>query len=218
MNVAVDKARRFPREEALKKVEKKNGQHRPVFVIQYDPRLPSITDITRKHWRSMVNRDPMMQETFPDPLLVAYKVAANLRSKIVRAKVPPPAPARPKRTVPGMKRCGSARCSTCPYIQTGKTFKATATSYKVDLDRETDCNTKNVVYGITCKVDRCGQQYIGQTSRSLRERFSQHCGYVDRNTEATGRHFNLPGHSNSDMSVPKYVPKTITNCYTRFLI
>ena len=82
MNVAVDKARRIPRKEALTKVEKKNGQHRPVFVIQYDPRLPSITDITRKHWRSMVNRDPMMQETFPDPPLVAYKVAANLRSKI----------------------------------------------------------------------------------------------------------------------------------------
>ena len=33
------------------------------------------------------------------------------------------------------------------------------------------------------------------------ERLSQHCGYVDRNVEATGRHFNLPGHSKSDLSV-----------------
>jgi hypothetical protein len=53
----------------------------------------------------------------------------------------------------------------------------------------------------TTLILRCGQQYIGQTSRSLRERFSQLCGHVDRNTEATGRHFNLPGHSKSYMSV-----------------
>ena len=33
------------------------------------------------------------------------------------------------------------------------------------------------------------------------ERFAQHFGYVDRNIEATGRYFNLPGHSKSDMSV-----------------
>ena len=47
----------------------------------------------------------------------------------------------------------------------------------------------------------CAQQYIGQMSKSLKERFSQHLGYVDRNVEATGKHFNLPGHSKSDMGV-----------------
>ena len=201
VNIAVDKARDIPRKEALKKVEKSKEQNRPIFVIQYDPRLPSITEITRKHWRTMVSRDPKMQETFPDPPLVAYKVAPNLKSKIIRAKVPTPPPARPRRTVPGMKRCGKPNCPTCPYIQTGNTFKATATNYKVDLYREMDCNTRNIIYAITCNLDRCGQQYIGQTGRSLRDRFSQHCNYVDRNMEATGRHFNLPGHQKSDMCV-----------------
>ena len=50
-------------------------------------------------------------------------------------------------------------------------------------------------------VDRCGQQYMGQIKNSLRERFGQRANYVDRNTEATGRHFNLPGHSKWDMRV-----------------
>ena len=36
---------------------------------------------------------------------------------------------------------------------------------------------------------------------SLRDRFSRHCNYVDRNVEATGRHFHLPGHQKSDMKV-----------------
>ena len=82
---AIEKARNIPRKEALKKVEQERTK-RPVFVMQYDPRLPSITNITRRHWRSMVSRDPKLQEVFPDPPLVAYKVAPNLRSKLIRAK------------------------------------------------------------------------------------------------------------------------------------
>ena len=71
----------------------------------------------------------------------------------------------------------------------------------MDLNAKLDCNSKNICYAISCTVDRCRKQYIGQTSKSLRERFGQHCNYVDRNTEATGRHFNLPGHSKWNMRV-----------------
>ena len=116
MNTALDKARKIPRQEALKRVEQKKEHKAPVFILQYDPRLPSITAITRKHWRSMITRDPKMKETFPDPPLVAYKVAPNLKSKMIRAKVPPKPPSRPTRTVPGMKRCGKTNYPTCPYI------------------------------------------------------------------------------------------------------
>ena len=201
VNAAVEKARKIPRLEALQKVEKESSQQRPVFVVLYDPRLPSITNIVRKHWRSMVTRDPNMKEVFPDPPLVAYKVAPNLRSKLIRAKVPAKPAARPRRVVHGMSRCGKANCQTCPYVQPGKTFQATATHYKVDLNAQLDCNSKNICYAISCDVPRCGQQYIGQTSKSLKERFGQHLGYVDRNVEATGKHFNLPGHSKSDIRV-----------------
>jgi hypothetical protein len=200
VNGAIEEARKIPRQEALKQVEKKI-QSRPVFVTQYDPRLPSITNIVRKHWRSMVTQDPKLQEVFPDPPLIAYKVAPNLKSKLVRAKIGPAPPTRPRRSRPGMRKCGKPGCSVCPYIQPGQTFQATATNYKVPLTSEVDCLTTNICYAITCGLARCGQQYIGQTSKSLKERFRQHLGYVDRNIEATGRHFNLPGHSKSDMGV-----------------
>ena len=176
-------------------------QSRPVFIIEYDPRLPSITSIARRHWRSMVARDPKLEEVFPHPPLVAYRVAPNLRSKLVRAKVPPAPATRPRRTVPGMRRCGKAACSACPYIQQGKTFRAKSTHYSVDITCEADCNTSNVVYAICCGVPRCGLQYIGQTSKMLKERLRQHLNYVDRNVEATGRHFNLPGHDKSNLSI-----------------
>ena len=50
-------------------------------------------------------------------------------------------------------------------------------------------------------MERYGEQYIGQTSKSLRERAKQYLGYVNKNVEATGRHFNLPGHSKWDLKV-----------------
>ena len=55
----------------------------------------------------------------------------------------------------------------------------------------------------------CAQQYIAQMRKSLKERFSQHLGYVDRNIEETGKHFNLLGHSKSDIGLQswrKYIP------------
>ena len=201
INGAIQKATSISREEALRKVEKVLTSERPVFVIQYDPRMPSISGIVQKHWRSMTYRDPKMKETFPLPPLVAYKVPPNLRTKLIRAKVPPKPAGRPRRIVKGMKKCNRDKCPICPYVQPGTSFMATSTNYKVELATEMDCNSRNICYAISCTVDRCRQQYIGQSSKTLRERFRQHLNYVDRNSEATGRHFNLPGHTKWDMKV-----------------
>ena len=43
INSAIEKARKVLRSEALKRV----------FVINYDPRLPSIPSIVKKHWRCL---------------------------------------------------------------------------------------------------------------------------------------------------------------------
>ena len=50
---------------------------------------------------------------------------------------------------------------------------------------------------------KCNEQYIGETNRSLRDRVSEHKGYIrtKKLNQATGAHFNLPGHSVSDMTV-----------------
>ena len=46
-------------------------------------------------------------------------------------------------------------------------------------------------------------QYIGETDRTVRERYLDHRGYVRRKEldKATGLHFNKPGHQISDMSI-----------------
>ena len=70
---AINKAGQILHEEALKKVIRSESDKRPVFVVTFDPRLPSIPAIQQKHWRAMVNMDPYMAEGFPSPPLIAYK-------------------------------------------------------------------------------------------------------------------------------------------------
>ena len=71
----------------------------------------------------------------------------------------------------------------------------------IDKNRPVNCQSKNVIYCVFC--DRCSVQYIGESERSLQQRFSEHKGYVMNShlNKATGEHFNLKGHKVSDMSV-----------------
>ena len=129
IKTAIDRARNIPRDVALQKVVRKSDSRRQVFVLTYDPRLPSANQIVKKHWRVMV-QDPVLREIFPLPPLIAYRRQKNVREFVIRAKVPPPA-TREKRVLPGMKRCG--KCVNCPYVQTGRTVSATRTEGKVQV-------------------------------------------------------------------------------------
>ena len=45
-------------------------------------------------------------------------------------------------------------------------------------------------------------KYVGETKRILKFRLAEHRGYVNNNDDtATGEHFNMPGHSLSDLTV-----------------
>ena len=80
-------------------------------------------------------------------------------------------------------------------------MKSTAKNTKIDINGSVSCITINVLYLIGCK--KCTQQYIGETERTVKERFLEHKGYVTTGTmtKATGRHFNEKGYSVSDMTL-----------------
>ena len=90
-------------------------------------RLPSISKIVSRHWRTM-RQDPYLAKVFPQPPLVAYKRPANLKVKLVRAKVPYPAPTRSRRVLNGMKKCN--KCPICPFVKTGQILKSAQSKYK----------------------------------------------------------------------------------------
>jgi hypothetical protein len=198
INEAIAKARAIPRQKALLKVPRQPTNSRPAFVVSYDPRLPNISDITTRHWRSMVSQEEYLKSAFPEPPLVSFRRQKNVRETIVRAKV---APERQARIVRGMKKCG--HCLACSYIKEGKTVKGISYNRKKfiwKIGRALSCNSKNVIYLLECDKEYCKQQYIGMTA-DFRDRIYQHLGYVRNNikTRTTGAHFNLPGHGMKNM-------------------
>ena len=56
---------------------------------------------------------------------------------------------------------------------------------------------------IECQKSTCNSRYIGETNRSLKDRFLEHKGYIvtKKLNQATGYHFNKPGHSLNDFKI-----------------
>lgn len=86
-----------------------------------------------------------------------------------------------------------------PFIEQTKEVTSSRTKKKTPVQGLFNCSTSGVVYVITC--NKCDKQYVGQTSRNLKDRIQNHLQYIRQNKEATGIHFNLPGHRTSDLKV-----------------
>jgi hypothetical protein len=201
LDISINKVRKVPREAALQKVNRAKEIKRPVFPVTYDPRLPSVTTLISKHWRSIISRDKHLKEVFPSPPLIAYKRQPNIRSYLIRAALAKGQQRYPQRNQKGMTKCNKNSCSACPYVREGKGLRINEESWKIN--RKLDCNSYNIVYAIICKKDACRQVYIGETKRMLKFRLAEHRGYVlnQHTNQATGHHFNLPGHSLSDLEI-----------------
>ena len=121
---AINRARSVPRAEAIKCIvrDTPTTTRRPIFVATWDPRLPPLSPILNKHWRSMVSMDPYLKEVYPEPPLVAHKRTKNIKDFVIRAKVPKPLKQRPQRIVPGMRKCGKM-CHLCPYVMEDKSVR-----------------------------------------------------------------------------------------------
>ena len=192
VRTAIVKAREVGRDKALEKVEKKKNNDRVTFAVKYHPSLPSVSMVVKKHWRTMVKEKKLL-EIFPEPPMVAYKQHANLRSMLVRAKLPNGANSR---KMTGMKKCRKG-CVVCPYLKTERNFKSRSTRERIELKNSFNCKNRGVIYLTECL--KCGIQYVGQTSRMFCERIREHrLDIINKKDTANARHYNSKGHTLSD--------------------
>ena len=197
---SIQKVTALSRKEALKKISKKETE-RTVFVLTYNPALPSVSKILQKHWRVMT-QDPYLKEVFPAPPMVAFRRAKNLKDKLIKAKVPPTPQKREKRKINGMKPCNKPNCETCPFVKPCKMFKGPFNKTEIQINSSLGCNSTNVVYCLKCNKQNCNQIYIGQTKREIGVRFGEHKTSVKTKSNNTiGNHFNGPGHSLANMNI-----------------
>ena len=142
-----------------------------------------------------------MERCFPEPSLICYKRHKNLKDMLIRAKVS--LKRRPKRNQFGFKECNyvGKECVMCPDSNRRITaHKCTRTGKTWDITSPLNCDTRNVIYRLWCRI--CSNWvYIGETERRAKDRFYEHRSCVTNKKLDTpaGKHFNLPKHKISDM-------------------
>ena len=124
---------------------------------------------------------------------------------------------------------GGRQCNQCPYTPVSATsITSHVTGYTHNINQAINCKTERVVYAwkcLKCKTNFSfnngtrapraqptttqhqqhnnskATAYLGNTKRHFSKRLSEHVGYIrSRKTEEpSGDHFNLPGHSQSDI-------------------
>ena len=100
-------------------------------------------------------------------------------------------------TVGIAKACRSKRCNTCPFLEETRNFVSHTTHQTYAIKQNLSCDSRNVIYLISCK--KCGKQYVGQTSLTLRDRFTRHRFDINhKENKSVANHFNSTDHSLKD--------------------
>lgn len=189
------------REDALKKVVRKKANQRTVFAVTYDPRLPSVSQVLRKHFE-IAKEDPNFDSTFVEMPLIGYRRSKNLGEYLTRAKLYPETRFQLRNKI-GFQRCsriGGVGCQMCHHSKSTTTHHSAATGEQFKIKGSVKCTDTFIVYSIQC--NKCPKaQYIGQSTQMAAKRFTAH--YSDIITKkchkTVSKHFNLPGHSASNM-------------------
>ena len=126
-------------------------------------------------WKNIIRDNNLFKES---KLVAAYSKNKNLSNYLVRARITKQINKPQKNEInyepnPGFYTCNSARCLTCKFHATEQyTFKSTTYGRSFTIRQNLCCKSKNIIYLITCK--KCNLQYVGETSRELRECATDH--------------------------------------------
>lgn len=171
------------------KPSSKSPCERPILVLPFHPHNLPLKSLVLKHW-SILSRDPLVGEYFPDPPLVAYQRHKNLRDMLVHSKL------RSSSSKPGTAPCNTPRCLVCPFIDSINTVRGHNKHFTVN--RSFTCTSTNLVYVIRCA--RCNILYVGETGRAFSVRIKEHLADIrhERESRQVASHFLSEHHSMTD--------------------
>ena len=147
-------------------------------------------------------QDPETKRKFngTKPIL-ALKQPPNLTSILTNAKFT--SISSIEKPEPGIKLCNKVQCKLCRlYLQPVKSFK-TANGTTWDIKLEITCNSKNVVYFLSCNLCHGQMNYIGQTT-NLRQRMNNHISESRSGVSSCNfpKHVHNCGKSNKNLTEP----------------
>ncbi|KAK6172572.1 hypothetical protein SNE40_016201 [Patella caerulea] len=119
---------------------------------------------------------------------ICYKRNLNLRDLLVKSDIPNKDNTKPH----GCYRC-KRNCICCNFFLESTEVISRYNGKIYRINNHLDCNTKFIIYLITCK--NCRIQYVGQSGNSLRVRLYGHNNDIKKfNDTPVAKHFNTTGH------------------------
>ena len=173
INREFKKVDKVERKDALKRKNRKKQNDTVVLVLTYSRHLPDIHNIVRSKMH-LLYKSEKMKKIFKKPPLVAYRRGANLADVLIHGKLNKMMnKENSNKTVP----CGEAGCSVCPHVNASRSFYST-NGDEYEILKGGDCNTRNVVYLLSCKIVKSQCMLVKR-----KERWSNGLGNICRTSE-----------------------------------
>ena len=179
INTQIDKARGFTREALLSEKIQKAGENRVFLVLTYHPAFgKKIYDVLKQN-HNILNINEEHKRIFNEIPLVSFRRGKTLKDVLVRSKL------KEEFKPGGCVGCGRRNCLVDTFLDTTGVFKNSKGDRTYNIRKGTlNCNSKYVVYLLTCKT--CNKQYVGSCVTKFRTRFnnykSQFKKYLQRKT------------------------------------
>ena len=165
----IKRACRFDRDDLLTK-GKPPRKNVVSLNIEYNPAFSKLSGVL-KELNCILQGDEQHRKVFSDTPLVGFSNGKSLKNILVRAVLPKQNSQSSNQW--GSQKCGKPRCEVCKNVVSTKEFSSKTTGENFTIQKgPINCDTRNVIYLVTCKV--CGIQNVGSTKDKYRERFNNY--------------------------------------------
>ena len=171
------------------------------FVLTYNPNLPSINRLIKKHFHFLLS-SPKLKELFPpNSIISSFRRSKNLKEILAPSKCRKGSPESITLPSAGCFTCNKTRCDLCKnFLVNSQTFSSAQTGKTYFVRQKLSCNSANVIYLVHCK--KCNLQYVGSTTTEFKVRFRNHKSSMKTNKKTceVASHFNRTPHVLSDFT------------------
>ncbi|OCT76280.1 hypothetical protein XELAEV_18031476mg [Xenopus laevis] len=160
----------------------------PMFITLYSRQYPQVKKIINKYLPVLYG-DESLRKVLQSGCKFVTRRAGTLGNMLAPSVIEMEGTRRTWLHTKGTYKCGSKRCVTCERMYISSGFVRSSTDRSFDIKSYINCNTKFVVYLLTCL--KCEIQYVGCTTRSLKCRMREHIDQINSGSESTvaSRHF-----------------------------
>ena len=176
----------------LPKPETTNNKTIIPFIVTHNPSNPPIYRILQKYKRLLQLSDDL-KPIEESQILVVKRRATNLKQILVKADT------NPLQIDTGSSPCNKP-CATCPFMIKTTRITSWKTKQEFNIKGRFSCQTKNVIYVISCA--KHGLQYVGQSGNTFNERLRGLIADIiqGNNFKPVSRHFNSGEHTLRDVT------------------